>query len=63
MAITSERIGMSRFTVNLVLNNTSDTFSKAPITTAYDQNAYLREKRAALEAWADLLREIVSGRK
>lgn len=61
MAITSERIGMSRFIVNLVLNHTSDTGGTAVAREVYNQNAYMREKRAALEAWADLLQGIVRG--
>lgn len=28
-----------------------------------DRNAYMREKRAALDAWADLLQEMVEGRE
>lgn len=63
MAISSERIGMSQFIVNLVLNHTSDTGGTSVATEVYDRNAYMREKRAALDAWADLLRKIVSGSK
>lgn len=60
-AITSERIGMPRFIVSQVLNHTSDSGGSAAVTAIYDRNAYMREKRAALDAWADLLLEIVEG--
>jgi integrase len=61
-AITSERIGMPRFIVSQVLNHTSDSGGTAAVTAVYDRNAYLKEKRAALNAWADLLLEIVEGK-
>jgi integrase len=60
-AMTSERIGMQRFIVSRVLNHASDTGDAAAVTAVYDRNAYLPEKRKALEAWAALLGEIVSG--
>ena len=59
--ITGERIGMSRFIVSQVLNQISDTGGAAAVTRVYDRNAYLAEKRKALDAWAALLAEIVSG--
>ncbi|KQT52279.1 MULTISPECIES: tyrosine-type recombinase/integrase [unclassified Aureimonas] len=59
-AITSERIGMPRFTVSQVLNHTSDSGGTAAVTAVYDRNAYMREKRAALDAWAALLQEILA---
>ncbi|WP_158873953.1 tyrosine-type recombinase/integrase [Antarcticirhabdus aurantiaca] len=58
-AITSERIAMPRFVVSQVLNHTSDSGGTAAVTAVYDRNAYLKEKRAALDAWAALLAEIV----
>ncbi|WP_081631116.1 tyrosine-type recombinase/integrase [Aureimonas ureilytica] len=58
-AITSERIGMPRFVVSQVLNHSSDAGGTAAVTAVYDRNAYMREKRAALDAWADLLLSIV----
>lgn len=59
--LTSERIGVQRFTVSKVLNHSSDTGDSAAVTAVYDRNAYLPEKRRALEAWATLLCEIVGG--
>ncbi len=58
--ITSERIGMPRFVVSQVLNHSSDAGGASAVTSVYDRNAYLKEKRAALDAWAALLTEIVS---
>lgn len=55
-AITSERIGIPRFTVSLVLGHRSET---GGVTRTYDRNAYLPEKRRALDAWAALLMEVV----
>ena len=59
--LTSERIGIPRFIVSQVLNQISDTGGAASVTGVYDRNAYLAEKRRALDAWAALLAEIVSG--
>lgn len=59
--LTSERIGVPRFTVSKVLNHVSDSGGGSPITAVYDRNAYLPEKRRALDAWAGLLAEIVEG--
>jgi integrase len=59
-ALTSERIGMPRFIVSRVLNHASDRGDAAAVTAVYDRNAYLPEKRKALDAWAALLRQIVS---
>jgi integrase len=61
-AITSERIGYSRFIVSRVLNQISDTGGAGAVTGVYDRNEYLPEKRKALDAWAALLTEIVSDR-
>ena len=59
--LTSERIGIPRFIVSRVLNQISDTGGAAAVTGVYDRNQYLSEKRRALDAWANLLPEIVSG--
>ena len=58
--ITGERIGIPRFIVSRVLNQTSDTGGAAAVTAVYDRNEYLKEKRRALDAWAELLGEIVA---
>lgn len=60
--LTGERLGIPRFIVSKVLNHTSDGGGAAGVTSVYDRNAYLVEKRRALDAWADLLLEIVEGR-
>jgi integrase len=60
-AMTSERIGVQRFIVSRVLNHASDKGDAAAVTAVYDRNAYLPEKRRALEAWGALLGEIVEG--
>jgi hypothetical protein len=57
--MTSERIGIQRFIVSRVLNHASDRGDAAAVTAVYDRNAYLPEKRRALDAWARLLSEIV----
>src|SRR6478609_3137126 len=59
-AMTSERIGIPRFIVSRVLNHASDTGDAASVTAIYDRNAYLPEKRRALNAWAELLQVITS---
>lgn len=59
--LTTERVGLSRFTVSQVLNHTSDTGGASKVTSIYDRNTYLADKRIALEAWGNLLSEIVSG--
>jgi hypothetical protein len=50
------------FIVSRVMNHASDTGDAAAVTAVYDRNAYLPEKRRALEAWASLLGEIVGER-
>jgi integrase len=60
-AMTGERIGVQRFIVSRVLNQISDTGGAAAVTGIYDRNEYLVEKRRALDAWAALLAEVVSG--
>ncbi|WP_062112207.1 tyrosine-type recombinase/integrase [Aureimonas sp. AU40] len=57
--LTSERIGTPRFIVSKVLNHVSDSGDGAAVTAIYDRNAYLPEKRKALDAWAALLMRIV----
>ena len=59
-AMTSERIGIPRFIVSRVLNHASDTGDAASVTAIYDRNAYLPEKRRALDAWAELLQGMTS---
>ena len=56
----AERIGVSRFVVSKVLNHSSDAGDGAAVTAVYDRNAYLPEKRKALDSWAELLQVIVS---
>lgn len=57
--MTGERIGCPRFIVSRVLNQISDRGGAAAVTSVYDRNEYLPEKRKALNAWASLLVEIV----
>ena len=60
--LTSERIGLPRFIASQVLGHAGDTGGAAAVTGHhYDLNDYLAEKRRALDAWAALLRSIVSG--
>jgi integrase len=54
--ITGERIGMARFVVSAVLGHTSEM---GGVTSVYDRNTYLAEKRRALDAWGVLLASIV----
>ena len=58
-AMTGERVGITRFIVSRVLNQISDTGGAASVTAVYDRNEYLADKRRALDAWANLLSEIV----
>lgn len=57
--LTGEILGFSRFMVSKVLNHSSDTGNAAIVTSVYDRNEYLSEKRRALDAWAGRLLEIV----
>ena len=59
--LTGEALGFSRFMLSKVLNHTSDTGNSAAVTSVYDQNEYLTEKRRALEAWSLRLLWIVGG--
>jgi integrase len=61
--LTSERVGVSRFIASRVINHLSDTGGAAAVTSVYDRNEYLAEKRRALDAWAALLQEIVADEK
>jgi integrase len=51
-------MGISRFTIGRVLNHV-DT----GVTATYDRHTYDAEKRAALEAWAQRLEDILAGKK
>jgi integrase len=62
-AMTCERIGIPRFVVSRVLNQISDTGGASAVTGVYDRNEYLSDKRKALDAWASLLADIVSGER
>lgn len=57
--MTSERLGISPFVRSLVLAHTTDGGGAAVSRAHYDANTYIKEKRAALEAWQGLLLEIV----
>ncbi len=60
--LTSERLGFPRLVVSQVIAHSSDTGGASAVTGRhYDLNDYLPEKRRALAAWAELLREIVNG--
>jgi len=48
--LTGEEYGIRRFIVGKVLGHTAQ--DGAAVTSVYDRNEYLAEKRAALEAWA-----------
>jgi integrase len=51
-------LSYTRFIVGRVLNH-----AEPGVDAVYDRYEYLREKRAALEAWALRLEEIITGRK
>ncbi|MDB5613824.1 MAG: hypothetical protein JWQ22_1477 [Devosia sp.] len=58
--LTSERGGVSRFIVSMVIAHAGDTGGAAAVTGRhYDMNDYLADKRRALEAWTTLLQAIV----
>jgi integrase len=62
-ALTSERIGVSHFIRSQVISHTSDSGGGAAVSSRhYDVNTYAAEKRRALQAWEDLLLEIVGER-
>ncbi|MGI9364226.1 MAG: tyrosine-type recombinase/integrase, partial [Rhizobiaceae bacterium] len=60
--LTGEELGFPRFIVSQVLNHSGDTGNSAAVTSVYDRNEYLAEKRRALDAWAERLLEIVGKR-
>ncbi len=51
-------LGFTRFIIDRILNHTEPGVGRV-----YDRYQYLREKRAALEAWAVRLEEIIAGRE
>jgi integrase len=51
-------LGISRFTISRVLNHVEKS-----VTATYDRHSYDAEKRAALDAWAARLEEIIAGKK
>jgi hypothetical protein len=55
--------GFPRFTVSKVLNHASNTGNAAAVTSAYDSNECLPEKRRALDASAMRLLEMVGEKK
>ena len=57
--LTSERLGFPRFVVSKVLNHASSTGNSAAVTSVYDRNEYLSEKRRALDTWAKRILEII----
>lgn len=62
--MTSERLGVSPFIRSKVLGHGTDAGGGAAVSALhYDVNEYLPEKRRALEAWENLLLEIVGERE
>lgn len=58
--MTSERLGIQPFIRSKVLAHRGDTGGGSAVSMLhYDANEYVSEKRRALAAWEDLLREIV----
>ena len=63
-ALTSERLGISPFIRSRILSHTTETGGGAAVSSRhYDVNTYAQEKRRALEAWEDLVLEIVGERE
>lgn len=60
--LTSERLGVSPFIRSKVLGHLDAGGGAMVSSIHYDANTYLAEKRRALEAWAQLLLEIVGER-
>ncbi len=50
-------MGISRLVIGKLLNHVDSS-----VTSVYDVHSYAPEKRAALEAWANRLDEIVNGK-
>ena len=62
-AMASERLGLPPFIISKVLGHSSDTGGAAAVTlTHYAVYDFAPEKRRALEAWEDLLLEVVGER-
>ena len=59
--LTGEGLSIPRLIVSKVLNHISDTGGSSAVTAVYDRNAYLAQKRNALDAWATSLSRIVDG--
>lgn len=55
----SPRCKVSTEVISRVLNHTP---ASAPVTLVYNRYDYAEEKRAALQIWADVLTDIVSGK-
>ena len=55
-----QRLGIALPVTEKVLNHVSGSFGG--VVGVYQRHEYAEEKRAALEAWANLLGQIVSGR-
>jgi integrase len=51
-------LGIGRFTIGRVLNHVEKS-----VTATYDRHSYDAEKRAALDAWAQRLEQILAGKK
>jgi integrase len=59
----SERLSITPFIVGRILNHTTETGGAAAVTHKhYAVHDYGREKRLALQSWADLLTAIIEGR-
>ncbi len=58
MATQMRSLGIDRLVVSKLLNH-----AESGITKTYDRYAADPEKAAAMERWADRLREIISGKK
>ena len=59
----SERLGVSPFLIGKVLSHSTETGGAAAVTlTTYALYDYVKEKRAALDAWELLLNTILSGK-
>lgn len=59
--LTGERYGFRRFVVGKVLGHSVQ--DGAAVTSVYDRNEYLSDKRAALEAWGGHVLEVAKGLK
>lgn len=58
--MTSERLGISPFIRSKVLGHNDAGGGAQVSATHYDANSYLSEKRRALDAWQELLMQVVS---